>query len=885
MRLLRQLQYWLRRGALTRELAEELVFHRETMEKDFIARGMGPAEARDAAGRAMGNETYMREEARAVWIAPWLESVWQDATYAVRGLRARPLFAAAAVLSLGVGIGANAVIFSIVNAYLYRNLAFAGSNRIVYLRGAVRLHPGRVEGLSYPTYTDIKEQANAFSEVAALMPDDMVIAGDSIGPARIYAVRMTANGLSVLGQSPAMGRGFVAGDALRGAPAVVIVSDNAWHQRYNADPAVVGRRVRLDGEVATIIGVMPPHMRFPTWTDAWVPLRPASPTDRSARDLLVFGRLARGAGTTQARTQLQSVADRASRTYASEADHSIILQSFEEFAWSDSLRSMLYAEWGAVAFVLLIACANVANLLLARGFARARELAMRSTLGAGRWRIVRQLLVESLILSLAGTVLGCGLGVVGLRLYGAVEPPPEWMGGLSIDGTVLLYLVVVGVVTGIGFGLLPALRASKHSASQTLKDGGRGISGAAHARLFGGLVVAEVALTVVLLAGSAIMIRSLLNASGPNLGIDVDQVMTAQVNLPENTPHDAGARAAADAADVEMARRLVGRVSEMPEVTAAAVASGLPLQRTMTVDYEVEGVGAAVGDGLLVPSVGGLSVTPLYFETLGIGRARAGRVFNENDRAESAPVALVNEAFVARHLAGTNPIGRHVRVVWDTVAGPWIQIVGVVGDVIQAPVGASGHEALVYRPIAQVPSSRPRILARTRGQPAQALRSFRGVVQEVAPTLPVENLLTLRQHVDERNDNRRLFSGLFAGFALIALVLAAGGLYAVVAQGVNRRTQELGVRLALGAPAASIVRLVSVNVLGQMALGLALGVAGAFAATRVLAGTPLLVGVSPADPQTLAASVVILLLAATAGVVVPIRRATHVDPALSLRAD
>ncbi|MBZ5625524.1 MAG: ABC transporter permease [Acidobacteriia bacterium] len=852
-----------RRRQLDRDLEDELRFHLEML---------GPNRA--DAHRRFGNFGGLKESCRDMWTLGSIEIWMQDLRYGLRTLRKSPGFTTVAIAALALGIGVNTTVFSLVNGILYKNLPFENSDRIFYISSLDRVK-GRFQDMSYPDYQDFRTQAKSFDGMAATSQTQGDIS-DGIGlPQGYRCAQMTANAFSVIGQKPVLGRDFLPEDELPGAPPVALLTYSLWESRYGKDTSVIGRTIRVNAVPTVIIGVMSRGLRFPTESDLWLPLpATAQRQDRGNRYVMMFGRLAAGATLQSARAEMETVTSRLARQYPeTNKDLTTLVQNYNEMAVRKKIRSVFWMMLAAVGFVLLIACANVANLLLARAVVRSHEISIRAALGASRWRVVRQLLMESLLLSAAGGILGWLFAIWGTRAFDLAITPtgkPAWI-DFSLDYRVLLYLAAISIGTGIVFGLVPALRLSRLDVSSSLKEGGRGSGGGRHGRYLSGvLVITEMALAVVLLAGAGLMLRSFLKAYRAPVGVNTANVLTMWADLPR-------VRYSRPEQQAAFYQRLKAHLEQIPGVEVATIMSSLPGDGMMSFQYELEG--APPIDQRERPR-GGLLVGPDYFRTMQVPLV-AGRAFTEADGESGVPSAIVNQSFANRFWPRENPLGKRVRLMEANIPQAWLTVVGVAPDILQNTGNLIEHDPLLYLPYRQRPQSHMFVAARTRVPPAALGDTFRRAVQEVDEDLPVRHLATLESEVALRSRTIGVLGSMFAIFGSIAFLLASVGLYAVIAHSVNQRTQEIGVRLAMGAKVTDVLRLVFAQGLGQLAIGLALGLAGALAVTRVM--DDLLVGVSPTDPVTFAAVALVLVFAGILGCAIPARRAIRVDPAITLR--
>jgi predicted permease len=688
---------------------------------------------------------------------------------------------------------------------------------------------------------------------------------------------ISAGAFAILGQRPVLGREFGPEDELPGRQRVAVLGNAVWRARYGGDPAIVGRTVRLNDLDTTIVGVMPPRLTFPGTSDLWLPLiRTPAMERRTTRTVTVFGRLADGASLRMVNAELGVVASRLATSFpASNADTGFVAETFNDRYNSGQTGRLLYWLLWAVVFVLLIACANVANLLLARGAVRAREMSIRASLGATRWQIVRQLLIESLLIALLAGVGGALLGVWGVELFDAALVPavkPAYI-DFSIDARVVLYLAGVTTGAAVLFGLVPALQMSKLDLATALKDGTAAAGTGRRARtVSAALVVIEVALAVVLLTGAGLMARSFVNTTRATIGIDPGNLLSFSVNLRRTRYPSVGEH-------VQFYERLKSRITASPGVEGLSVASDLPAESPDEFEYEVEG--APVGGQS--PRAMGLLVDEDYFRVLGI-RTRRGREFQVSDTPASPPVAIVNEALARRAWPQGDAVGRRVKLTardGDRLeADTWLTIAGVVPDILQDDESFD-LSPVIYLPYRQRPEGGMELLVRARVPPASVAESIRGEVRGLDGDLAVRGLRPMEDSLWLRNWRHRVFGAMFSIFGVIGLVLASLGLYAVMAHAVSQRTREFGVRRTLGASTATIAWIVIRQAALRFAVGLTAGLAGAAAVTRVL--DSMLVGVEPIDPLTFLIVTVVLGAAVTLGCAIPAHRATRVDPLVALR--
>ncbi|HEX5581012.1 MAG TPA: ABC transporter permease [Gemmatimonadaceae bacterium] len=799
-----------------------------------------------------------------------METLLQDIRYALRTLRRNIGFTAAAVLTLALGLGANAAIFGIVNGVLLRPLPYGDPDRLVMVWGK---YPefGRTS-TSLPDFLDWREGARSFESMAASHGATYNLTGTG-EPEQLRASRVTANFFGTLGVQPALGRGFTADEDRGGDDFVAVLSHGLWQRRFGGDRAILGRTIQLSGRPYTVIGVAPEGFRFGDEVDLWTPTNLDMEVPRRAEFLTVFGRLKPGVTVERANAELAGVLARLAREYpqTNATIRSEVVSMQADFV--GDVRTALLVFSGAVGLVLLIACANVANLLLARATAREREMAVRTAIGAGRGRIVRQLLTESVVIALLGAALGLviAVGGVGLLRGAGTEILPR-IQEVRVDGAVILFSLALALLTGLLFGLAPAMRLSRGALHDSLKEGARGAAGGAATRIRNALVLSEVALALVLLVGAGLLVRSFERLHQVDLGFEPGNVLTYELVLPSAKFGDVAQLPA-------VYDELVERTRAIPGVSAVAVSDGLPMGAANYLSFTIEG---RTPPPDAFEDIQPFSVTPGHFSVLRIP-LRAGRVIEERDDAGTPAVAVVNEELVRRFFEGRDPIGR--RITFGNPSNPettWMTIVGVVGNVAQEGVTAAPYPQL-YRALRQDPRRGVFVTMRTTGDPTAVASAARQALRAVDPELPLTDLMTMQERVSADLARPRVSVALLGIFAGIALLLAAIGIYGVISYAVAQRTREIGIRMALGASTSDVRKLVVRQGMAPALAGIALGIVGALAATRVMSS--LLYGVSATDPVTFAGVPVLLAMIALAAAYLPARRATRVEPVNALRSE
>jgi predicted permease len=823
----------------------------------------------------------------------------QDLRYGVRMIAKRSGTSAIAVVALALGIGLTTTMFSIVQGVILRGLPFDDADRIMYVSRATTQEPGRRDPLSLHDLMDVRARQTTLEALAAYSGAPAIVAGDTAMPERLRGVRVTPNLMRVLRVSPVAGRDLTDADAAPGAPAVVLISHRQWQSRFQGQPEAIGAVIRLNNLPATVVGVMPEKFGFPEAEDVWMPLSIELPSRRGEGSRVnVVGRLREGVSVEQAHAELSGLARQLAAAHPENRDVTARVEPFLDEAIPQRIRTTFFTMLGAVFGVMLIACVNVTNLQLARAAERTREFAVRAALGSGRWRIVRQSLAEGLILSIAGAAIGLAIARAGTTFFmGAIADtqPPFWI-DVRVDGTVLLFVTVIIAAATLVSSLTPGLRVGGLDVNAILKDDSRGTTSVRLGRFGRWLVIGEVAISCALLVVSGLMVRSIVASTRTDYPYATRDVFFGQTRFDE--------RPYPDMADVgRAADRLAAELARVPGVRHAALATSLP-GRSATPSFIVDGEAAAPPDQR--PRAGRVVVTPGYFEALG-AQLRAGRMFTAAVMAGAAPVAVVDEAFAARHLNSGPALGRRIQfgppaparrnpeapsgsmsssapVPITPAESPWLTVVGVVSALVPDTGDPDQVLEAVYVPLAQFPERGLHLLARTAGDPLAIGPTVRELVAREFQDTPVVNVNSIAGELWRDGWAVRLFGGLFLVFGAAALVLAAAGLYGVMAFTVRRRTQEIGVRMALGATRRGVLRLVLRDGLWRVALGIALGlVPGAFLGGLMSALTG--DDVSTADPLVHSLTVATLVGVGLLASLVPALRAASVDPLVALRRE
>jgi putative ABC transport system permease protein len=812
----------------------------------------------------------------------------QNLRYAVRAFWSTPGFAVVVVLTLALGIGANTAIFSVVYSALLRPLPYREPSKLLHLGESRTQADYSASGAqaSYPDYLDWKQAAKSIQSFAAYSGDGFTMATNG-EPKNTFAAQVTPSFFSTLGVKPAMGRDFLEDEMQGDGPHVIILTDGFWRTELGADPNIIGRVIHIDGKPATIVGVLPRNFEFAPANSApvWVPIHQTDDpiTRRSLHWLNVIGRLAPGYTADQARVEMQGINTRLSHEYPKEnSSVFFVMESLSEQVVG-KVRPILLILLGAVGFVLLITCANVANLVMTRSIGRRKEFAVRSALGASRGSLLAQLLTESLLLSFAGAFVGLLGAQWGVNLLIAAIPETllqatPYLRNAGINIPVLFFLCGVTVLTGILFGLAPSLHASRTTLNDVLKDESRGGTSGGQARLRNALVIAEISISLVLLVGAGLLLRSLHALLGQDLGFQLHNVLTFSVNLPDSAYPSDKTPPYYSAAAVRFEHEFTQRLRSLPGVIDVGQTSSIPANGGRgTIRFVIEGRTTALGqeDECQI-----ISVSTGYFSSLKIPLVD-GRFFNATDKQDAPGTVVVSRAFVKTYLSGENPIGKRIRFTFSA-QNPFLQIVGVAGDTASVDIAAPAP-AIIYTANDQGPSTFLSYLVRTAGEPAAFVGTARAALHEMDPQLPMIQPQSLEQIANQSPSVflRRYPSYVIGSFATLALILAIVGLYGLISHMVLQRTREIGIRVALGAQRRDILKMVLRQGIVATLAGVAIGIVAALALTRLLSS--LLFGVTPGDWATFLSVAVLLLVVAVVACSIPARRATRVDPIVALR--
>jgi putative ABC transport system permease protein len=874
-----------RRSQVERELDEELQYHLERQIQEYTAGGMQPGEARTQALRALGGVERRKDEMRDTRGLSWLDDLRRDVRYATRMLRRAPTFTAVAALTLALGIGSSAAIFSVVDAVLLRPLAYRDADRLLFLQ-----HAGTT--VAAATYFDWKAGSRAVERMSAAEAwSPNLTGGDK--PEEVSAIRLTVDHLPMLGVSPLLGRVFLTEEEHAGAHRVIVLGHGIWQRRFGGDSSVIGRVIPVDGEQHTVVGVMPPGFQFvPLWAEDSELAAPlvldARRTDRQGSSLRVFARVRAGTALAEVRSDLTAIGERLAREHPG-TDQRITVVPLQD-AVVGSVRTALLILLAAVGCVLLIACANVAHLQLMRAASREREFAVRAALGGSQRRLVQQSLVESAMLSVAGGLVGIGIALAGIRLLVAVAPAGRLprLDAVAIDGRVLIFALATTALAAVIFGLGPAVSASRRDVHDALRDGARGGDSGRRQRVRAALVVSELAMALVLLAAAGLVVRSFQSMRAVDPGYDVHNVVSMTVSLKGTKQATPVERRAVFFDD------LTHQVRALPGVDHASTINHLPMFGDhWHFPFTVEGQPKPRPDEQALASF--RIVRPGYFRTMRIPIV-TGRDFTAADEAAGAHVVVINESMARRRWPNESPIGRRITVDDAATGADWFTVVGVVKEVRQGSLTEGSKEEMYFPylpspnegtvPLRLVNFLSPiymTLVVRTASDPAATVGAVDSIVHSMERDAPVSNVTTMEQVVRQEFAQPRFYLLIFGAFATVALTLAVVGVYGVISYSVARRTREIGLRVALGAPPSGPFRLVVSQGMRLAVIGIGLGLAVALLVTRYL--RTVLFAVEPTDPLTLVSAVLLLGATALSACCVPAWRASKVDPMVALRGE
>jgi predicted permease len=797
-----------------------------------------------------------------------------DLRFALRSILTHPWFSAAVVATVAMGIGVNTMVFTLVNAVLLKPLAVPHGERIVVLSNSNLAHSDDSMRISYPDFRDYRAQASSVESMEAASDVQAVISEPGNPPAPYRMEHATAGLFDMLHTRPILGRGFLSTDDKPGAAPVLLLGYGVWKDRYGGSPSVIGRSVRENDTQATIIGVMPEGFRFPVNTDMWMPLAPTPDLEkRDSHPLEVWAMLKPGVGLEQASVECNQIANRLAKQYpAADKDRGIRVQTFSQRYNGRNIRTVFLLMLAAVGFVLLIACANVANMMLTRALGRQREMSIRAALGASRWRIIRERLTESVILSVLGGSLGLGLAALGVHWFDLSTQDvgkPYWI-QFTMDFKVFGYFAALCIVSGLLFGIAPAWRASRVNLNEVMKEGARSMGKHRGGRFATAMVVFQFALTLVLLTGAGVFVHNLILTLTANRSIPADQLMTAHIVFPDSRYKDTDSKQ-------HFFDQLLPRLRSLPGVAHVATASNLPGLGSGERDIEIEH--SALDEKSSRPRVSMVVQSPGYFDTIHLPLL-LGRDFNDTDGVDGHKTAILTRQCAARFWPNQTAIGKRFRFYDDDKKpGDWITVAGVSADMVQN-LNDKNPNPLLFLPFRQEGWDGMNLFIESRVDVTGGLRA---AVASIDGDLPLRDVSILNKAIEHQEWFFVLLTQMFTGFALIALLMASVGIYAVIAHETGSRTQEIGVRMALGANTRNIMMLVMKRGLWQIAAGLALGLGAAFPVTRIMASLP--IGVSPSDPAVFVAVASVLVAVGLFACWLPARKAASLDPVKAIRVE
>jgi putative ABC transport system permease protein len=868
---------WWRRKEREQDLDREVRDHLRLEAEEQQEAGMAPDQAFYAAQRAFGNTTLVKEEIREMWGWTSLERLWQDVQYAARAMRRNPAFTLAAVLTLGLGIGVNTAVFAVVRAVVLNPLPFPAADRLVMLWKTSLKNASDRSGVAPADFLDLQQQVRTCSAVAAFTNTLFDVTGVE-EPYRVTGARVSANFFSTLGIKPAQGRDFTLDDDQPTAERVAILSHGLWLRRFGGNPDVVGKSIMLNGESYAVVGIMPAHFAFPEIfgpalvPDLWTPLRLFKERDqRGSGYMFVIARLGPGVLLETAQGEMRTLSKQFEAAQPPVYTGKLLTFIPLHQQVVGGVSGLLFVLWGAAGCVLLIACTNLANMLLTRATARRRELAVRASLGASRWRLIRQLLTESVTLAMCGGALGLVLAIWVTHMLPAMglTSLPR-LQEVALDTRILGFGLGLSLLTGLLFGTLPAWQISRGDPQRALQESGRATEGRKTRLLRALFVVVEVSLALVLVTGAGLLVRSFLILQEADLGFQAQKVLTFEISLPGAKYKRAQSPA--------YYKELLERIASMPQVSGAGAINYLPLTGnvfgwTFLVQEQPTPAGAPI------PSAEYRVVSPGFFSALGVS-LKNGRVFTEQDKPDGPPVGIINETMARRYWPNEDPIGKQFRLQGPPSMFPWVTVVGIASDVRYEGVDKEPPPT-IYRPLQQSPSTAMAVVVRTAASPLSLAGSIRNQVRAQDKDVPLLNVREFGYYVSQSLALRRFLMVLLSGFAGLALFLATLGIYSVVSYSVTQRTQEIGLRIALGAYPHDVLTLVVRQGVILAMMGLTVGLIVTFAFSRVMIG--LLYGVAPTDPLTLGAVCAFLFAVTLVGSYLPARRALRVDPIVALR--
>jgi predicted permease len=854
--------------------------HLERETQDNIARGMSPEEARYAARRKFGNVGQVMEDTREVWIARWMDDLLQDLRFGLRALFKSPGFAAVAVLTLALGIGANTAIFTVVDAVLLRSFSYANPEQLVFMFAVPVNQPNALSSISYRDFTECREHNQVFSELAGNAFHDLTLTGAG-EPSVVATADVTPEIFALLGVKPLAGRTLLPEDGLQGAAPVTVLSENLWRSRFGSNPGLIGQSINLDMRPFTVVGILPASFRYPDGAppqDVWIsamqdPLFGPRLLEPGARVLGTLARLKPGVSVEQAQAEMSAMGARLAKEFPSQdSGFTLRVVPYRQLVAGD-MKSPLLILLGAVGLVLLIACANIANLLLSRATSRGREIAVRIALGAGRARIVRQLLTESALLGLFGGIAGLLLAIWGVWTLRPFLPADvARINSIHVGGSVLAFALSLSLAAALAFGLAPALLASPSNLPAGLKEGNER-SGQRRGRFLRSfLAVAEISLAMVLLVAAGLLVRSFALVTAVHPGFDPVNVTRAEVSLPQfqyATPQQWTA----------FADELLMRLHASPGLQESALAAPLPMDRQGVATFPFSIVGAPPVPPGKTPGADYATVSPGYFRVMRIALLR-GRFFSEQDSPSRPSVAIISETLARRYFPNEDPLGKHMKFGFPPNTDVPREIVGIVADVRDVSLSRDPGP-MMYVPFAQAPLYGGEVVVRSSLSASSVAAGVRQAVNAIDKDLPVTDVESFSDVTGASIAQERFRTFLLASFSGIALLLATVGIFGVISYSVAQRTHEIGIRMSLGARPDDVLRLI-LKQGGRLALlGLGVGAVAALLLTRLLSG--LLYGVSPTDPLTFGVVIIVLLAVALAASYLPARRATRVDPLSALR--